>query len=93
MAETKDTQVNLSQLIQVRHDKLKALQDDGRDPFHNTEFDVDNYSVDIVDNFDELEGSEASIAGRMMAKRLMGKASFLTFRMQRAKSRFMLSVI
>ena len=70
------TEQELNQLRQVRRDKLAALQADGCDPFEITKFDQTHHSVDIKENFDALEGKEVSIAGRMMSKRVMGKASF-----------------
>ena len=69
-------QQDLNQLIQVRYDKLHELQANGKDPFVITKYDVTHHSTDIKDNFDALEGQVASIAGRMMLKRVMGKASF-----------------
>ncbi|MBO4394850.1 MAG: lysine--tRNA ligase [Eubacterium sp.] len=71
---------NINQLQQVMRDKLSALQADGRDPFVITKCDVTHHSTDIFDNFDELEGQEVTIAGRMMTKRVMGKASFCKLR-------------
>ena len=67
---------NLSQLLQIRRDKLKQLQQAGSDPFQITKYEVDNHSANIKDNFDALEGSQVSIAGRLMSKRGMGKVSF-----------------
>ncbi len=67
---------NLNELLQIRRDKLKELQEAGRDPFVITKYDVTYHSSDIKDNYDEMEGKEVSIAGRMMSKRVMGKASF-----------------
>ncbi len=66
----------LGQLRQVRRDKLAALQAEGNDPFVNTKYDVTHHTTDIKDNYSSLEGKEVSIAGRMMSKRVMGKASF-----------------
>ena len=60
----------------MRRDKLKELQENGKDPFQITKYDVTNHSTDIKDDFDAFEGKEVSIAGRMMFKRVMGKASF-----------------
>ena len=71
-----EQQQNLSQLLQVRRDKLKELQESGNDPFQITKYAVDNDSANIKENFDALEGQEVSIAGRMMSKRGMGKVSF-----------------
>ena len=66
----------LSELLQVRRDKLTALQAEGKDPFVITKFDVTHHSVDVKDNFDALEGQTARLAGRLMSKRGMGKAVF-----------------
>ena len=67
---------NLNELLQIRRDKLKELQEAGRDPFVITKYDVTHHSTDVKDNYDEMEGKEVSIAGRLMSKRVMGKASF-----------------
>ena len=67
---------NLSQLLQIRRDKLAKLQEEGSDPFQVTRYEVNNDSANIKANFDALEGSEVSIAGRLMSKRGMGKVSF-----------------
>ena len=67
---------NLSQLLQIRRDKLKDLQESGNDPFQITRYPVDNDSANIKANFDALEGQPVSIAGRLMSKRGMGKVSF-----------------
>ena len=71
---------NVNQLQQVMRDKLSALQADGRDPFQITKCDVTHHSADILENYDELEGKTVTIAGRMMTKRVMGKASFCKLR-------------
>jgi len=67
---------DLSQLLQIRRDKLKALQESGNDPFQITRFDWDHTSVQIKSDFDELEGRTVRVAGRLMSKRGMGKVSF-----------------
>ena len=67
---------DINQLLKVRRDKLKELQDSGRDPFVLTKYDVSHHSKDIKDNFESLEEKEVTVAGRMMSKRVMGKASF-----------------
>ena len=67
---------NLNELLQIRRDKLRELQEAGRDPFVITKYDVTHHSADIKDNYDEMEGKEVSVAGRLMSKRVMGKASF-----------------
>ena len=69
-------QQDLGELLRIRREKLKALQDEGRDPFQITKFDVTHHTQDIKDNFDPMEGSEVSVAGRLMSKRGMGKVSF-----------------
>ena len=80
MADKKNQQVpqeeNLSQLLQIRRDKLKELQESGNDPFQITRYEVDNDSANIKANFDALEGQAVSVAGRLMSKRGMGKVSF-----------------
>ncbi len=67
---------NLSQLTKVRREKLRELQESGNDPFQITKYEVNNDSANIKANFDALEGSQVSIAGRLMSKRGMGKVSF-----------------
>ncbi len=67
---------DLNQLRKVRREKLAELQQSGRDPFVITKYDQTHHSQEIKDQFDELEGNKVSIAGRMMSKRVMGKASF-----------------
>lgn len=68
---------DLNELLKIRRNKLSELQEAGNDPFHITKFDVTHHGADIIADFDELEGKEVSIAGRIMTKRLMGKASFV----------------
>ncbi|MCI9150956.1 MAG: lysine--tRNA ligase [Lachnospiraceae bacterium] len=69
-------QQDMNQLLQVRRDKLRELQESGRDPFEITKYDVSHHSQEIKDHYSELEGSRVTLAGRMMSKRVMGKASF-----------------
>ncbi len=76
VVEKEITEAELSELLQIRRDKLKALQDAGMDPFEKVRYDQQYYSVDILNNYDELEDKVVSLAGRMMSKRIMGKASF-----------------
>ena len=77
MAEkNNNTQQELSEILQIRRDKLKALQEEGRNPFEITKFDVSHHAQDIKDNFDALEGTEVTLGGRLMSKRGMGKVSF-----------------
>jgi len=67
---------NLNELLKIRREKLAELQAAGEDPFEITKYDQTHHSADIKNNFDSLEGQTVSIAGRMMSKRIMGKASF-----------------
>ena len=67
---------DLNQLRKVRREKLAELQQNGKDPFVITKYDQTHHSQEIRDNYEELEGKQVSIAGRMMSKRVMGKASF-----------------
>jgi len=67
---------NVNDLIRVRREKLKTLQDAGQDPFQIRRYDVTHHSNEVRDRFEELEGKEVSVAGRLMSKRIMGKASF-----------------
>lgn len=67
---------DINQLLKVRREKLAALQEAGKDPFQITKFDVTHHSMDIKDNFEEMEGKKVTVAGRIMSKRVMGKASF-----------------
>ena len=78
MAEknNQNTQQELSEILQIRRDKLKALQDEGRNPFDITKFDVSHHAQEVKDNFDALEGTEVTLGGRLMSKRGMGKVSF-----------------
>ncbi|MBE6930952.1 MAG: lysine--tRNA ligase [Clostridia bacterium] len=71
-----NTQQDLNELRQIRRNKLAELQSAGKDPFEITKYDVTHHSQEIKDHFDELEGKTVSLAGRMMSKRIMGKASF-----------------
>jgi lysyl-tRNA synthetase class 2 len=76
-AKQKNAQnTDMNHLIQVRHDKLRELQEEGHDPFRITKFDVTHHGCEIKENFDALENQTVTIAGRMMSKRVMGKASF-----------------
>ena len=68
---------NLSEVLQVRRDKLSELQKMGRDPFKISKYDVTHHSNEVIDQYDNLEGQRVSLAGRIMSKRIMGKASFM----------------
>ena len=69
-------QQDISEILRVRREKLSALQSEGRDPFQETKFTVSRHAQEIKDQFDALEGTEVTIAGRLMSKRGMGKVSF-----------------
>ena len=73
---TRQQEQDINQLLKVRREKLKELQANGKDPFVITKYDVTEHSKDITEHFEEMEGKEVSVAGRMMFKRVMGKASF-----------------
>ena len=75
MAE-QNTQQDLREILQIRRDKLKALQDAGMNPFEITRYDVTHHAQEVKDNFDALEGQTVSLGGRLMSKRGMGKVSF-----------------
>ena len=70
------TQEDISQLLKVRREKLSQLQESGKDPFQITKYDVTAHSADVKEDYVQWEGKEVSVAGRMMSKRVMGKASF-----------------
>ena len=75
--ETKEISTeDLSEILKVRREKLAQLVEAGKDPFVITKFDVTHHSAEIKDNFEALEGKTVTIAGRLMQKRVMGKASF-----------------
>ena len=80
MSEAVNNQMNeaqeLSEILQVRRDKLAALQQEGRDPFQQTKFARSAWSAEIKDNYDVFDGKTVSVAGRIMSKRGMGKAIF-----------------
>lgn len=71
-----EQEVDINQLMKVRREKLKELREAGKDPFEITKYDRTHTSQDVKDNYAELEGKDVRIAGRIMAKRIMGKASF-----------------
>lgn len=75
-----EEQQKLSEVLQIRRDKLEALKNEGKDPFLTTSYTRTAYAQPIVDAFDDYEGREVSIAGRMMSRRIMGKASFIDVR-------------
>ena len=71
-----EQELDMNQLMKVRREKLDKLREEGKDPYKITKFNRTHTSKDIIDNYDELEGKDVTVAGRIMAKRIMGKASF-----------------
>ena len=88
--EQEMTTEQLSELLQIRRDKLSALQAAGDDPYRHTTWDVTHFSTEVLAGFDALEGKEVSMSGRMMSRRVMGKASFA--HIQDAKGRIQIYV-
>ena len=80
-----DNQEDLTEVLRVRREKLAKLQEMGRDPFVQSRYDRTNYSMDIKNNFEEMEGKVVKIAGRIMSKRLQGKAGFIDIQDQEGK--------
>ena len=71
-----EQELDLNQLMIIRREKLEKLKQNNKNPFEITKFDITHTSKEIIDNYEELEGKDVTIAGRIMAKRIMGKASF-----------------
>ena len=74
--ENQEQELDINQLMQIRRDKLSKLKEEGKDPFEITKFNRTHTSKQVVENYNELEGKDVTVAGRIMAKRIMGKASF-----------------
>ena len=74
--QNQEPEVDMNQLMQIRRDKLTKLKEEGKNPFEITKFNRTHTSRQIVENYEELEGKDVTVAGRLMAKRIMGKASF-----------------
>lgn len=74
--QNQEPEVDMNQLMQIRRDKLTKLKEEGKNPFEITKFNRTHTSKQIVENYEELEGKDVTVAGRLMAKRIMGKASF-----------------
>lgn len=86
------TQQDINEILKVRRDKLAALRAAGADPFLITRFDPTHYSQDILNDFDKLEGKQVTVAGRMVAKRVMGKASFAHIQDSRGRIQIYLQI-
>ncbi|MDP4117923.1 MAG: lysine--tRNA ligase [Bacillota bacterium] len=86
--QNNEPEIDLSEVIKVRREKLAELKANGKDPFEIVKYDRDTKIIDILNKFDEYEGSTVSIAGRMMSKRVMGKAAFCDLRDRDAKVQF-----
>ena len=82
----------INRLMQVRIDKLKELQENGKDPFEITKYDRTETSSQIKENYEQYEGKDVSVAGRIMAKRIMGKASFVTIQETKGKIQSYVSI-
>ncbi len=74
--QNQEQEVDVNQLMQIRRDKLEKLKQEGKNPFEITKFNRTHTSKQVVENYDELEGKDVTVAGRIMGKRIMGKASF-----------------
>ena len=85
-------ELDLNRLMQIRLDKLKELQEAGKDPFEITKYDRTEFSMQIKNNFEQFEGKDVSVAGRIMAKRIMGKASFCTIQDSEGKIQSYVSI-
>ncbi len=95
MSENEIEQIDeqeMNRLMQIRMDKLKELQEAGKDPFEITKYDRTEFSKDIKDNFEQYEEKDVSVAGRIMAKRIMGKASFCTIQDSKGKIQSYVSI-
>lgn len=79
-APQQEVEQDMSEILRVRREKLKRLQEQGKDPYANTAFDVRQHAQEIVDKFEEFEGKQVSVAGRIMSWRDMGKAAFMDLR-------------
>lgn len=86
-------QQDIADVLAIRRQKLDELRAEGHDPFVITKYDRTHHSSDIKDNFEALEGKEVSVAGRLMSKRIMGKASFAMCRILWERCRHMSRVI
>lgn len=85
-------ELDINHLMQIRIDKLKELQQAGKDPFEITKYDRTEFSKDIKDNYEQYENKDVSVAGRIMAKRIMGKASFCTIQDSTGKIQSYISI-
>ncbi len=88
--ENNQEQLDINHLMQIRRDKLGELQEEGKDPFEITKFDRTNSSRRNKRNYEEFEGKDVTVAGRIIAKRIMGKASFCTIQDVMEKFKVML---
>ena len=90
--ENNQEQLDENHLIAIRKEKLRELQEQGKDPFKVTKYNRTHLSQEIKDNFEELDGKDVSVAGRIMAKRIMGKASFCTIQDAKGKIQSYVSI-
>ena len=87
-----ELELDVNKLMQVRKEKLDELQKAGKNPFEVTKYDIENYSKQIKDNYEEYEQKDVSVAGRIIAKRIMGKASFCTIQDSQGKIQSYVSI-
>ncbi len=92
MEDNQEQMLDENHLIAIRKEKLKELQAQGKDPFKITKYDRTHLSKEVKDNYEELEGKDVSVAGRIMAKRIMGKASFCTIQDSEGKIQSYVSI-
>lgn len=87
--ETVENNIDINEVMKVRRDKLSTLQAEGMDPFSTKVYEVDSHSSQVIDNYEELEGREISCAGRIIAKRIMGKQVSAIYRTEKEKFSYM----
>ena len=87
-----EVELDLNKLMQVRKEKLDDLQKEGKNPFEVTKYDIQHYSKQIKDNYEDYEQKDVSLAGRIIAKRIMGKASFCTIQDTQGKIQSYVSI-
>ena len=83
--ENNELEQDVNHLIQIRKEKLQELTNNGKNPFEITKYNRTHTSKEVKDNYDDLEGKDVSVAGRIMSKRIMGKASFCTIQDSQGK--------
>ena len=84
-----ETELDINHLMQIRREKLRELQEQGKNPFEITKFDRTNTAGEIKANYEEYEQKDVTVAGRIIAKRIMGKASFVLYKIVMKKYKAM----